>query len=83
MYYVYLLKSKSNGQAYVGSTKDLKKRFQEHNTGNNKSTKSGRPWEVFYYEAYAKEKFALSREKRLKQYGKSLGILKKRIGFDD
>ncbi|MFA5831680.1 MAG: GIY-YIG nuclease family protein [Candidatus Paceibacterota bacterium] len=33
MYYTYLLESKKDGQWYTGYTKDLQKRFLEHNQG--------------------------------------------------
>ncbi|MEO8065255.1 MAG: GIY-YIG nuclease family protein [Candidatus Doudnabacteria bacterium] len=58
MFYVYILKSKKDGQKYVGSTKDLKKRFKLHNEGRVFSTKSRIPFELIYYEAYKSEKDA-------------------------
>lgn len=45
----------------------------------NTSTKFGIPWSLVYYEAYNAESDAIAREKGLKKYGGSLGILKKRI----
>jgi len=82
MYYVYLLKSLKTGEAYIGFTTDLKMRFAQHNAGKEISTKNKRPWKMFYYEAYVDKKFALKREKNLKHYGKALGMLKSRIGFN-
>ena len=81
MHYVYLLKSETTGKAYVGFTKDLKQRFIEHNNSKNKSTKHGIPWDLVYYEAYKDESKARIREKKLKQYGNSLALLKIRIGL--
>lgn len=52
MYYTYILKSKKDSQFYLGSTKDLKKRFKEHNDGKVYSTKYRKPFELVYYEAY-------------------------------
>lgn len=81
MYYVYLLSSQLNGEIYVGSTIDLRKRFKEHNLGLHSSTKRYRPWSVYYYEAYSNEKLARIREKRLKHNGNAIRELKKRIGL--
>jgi len=64
--WVYILKSKKDGHLYVGSTKNLRKRLQEHNLGLIRSTKSRRPFELVYYEAYKSEKDARLRESRLK-----------------
>ena len=81
MYYVYLLKSKKTGEAYIGFTADLKKRFSEHNSGKNRSTKAYTPWELVYYEGFKNREMARDRELKLKHFGQSLTILKKRVGF--
>lgn len=81
MHYVYLLKSLRNGKAYIGKTADLKRRFEEHNSGNVKATKSSLPWELVYYEAFKNRKAADNRELKLKHYGQSLTRLKTRIDF--
>ena len=51
MFYTYILKSKKNGNLYIGYTHNLTKRFEEHNQGLNISTKPYMPWEIIYYEA--------------------------------
>ena len=51
MYYVYVLKSLKDGDLYTGSTNNLKRRFEEHNLGKEKSTRYRRPFELIYYEA--------------------------------
>ncbi|MDO8507033.1 MAG: GIY-YIG nuclease family protein [bacterium] len=66
MYYVYILKSKTDGKYYFGSTADLKNRFKEHNAGKVKSTKNRVPFELVCYEAYLTKTIALNREKYLK-----------------
>ena len=83
MHYVYLLYSRKASKFYIGETKDLRRRLSQHNAGESFSTKSGRPWEVVYYEAYMSKQAAQTREKRLKQYGKGLAQLKNRIGLDE
>ncbi len=79
MYYLYILKSKKDGNLYTGSTNDLKRRFSEHNGGKVSSTKSQIPYILIYYESYANENDARRREFALKKDGKALGQLKRRI----
>ena len=61
--YVYVLKSLKDGNFYKGYTKDLKKRFEDHNKGKVESTKLRTPFELIYYEACRNEEDALHREK--------------------
>ena len=79
MHYVYLLKSNKSKWLYIGMTKNLKKRMAEHCAGTSYTTRKYLPVELVYYEAYKSETDAKSREKRLKQYGNVIGLLKKRI----
>lgn len=79
MYYVYLLKSLNFEQIYVGSTNDLKRRFQEHNDGKEFHTNKYKPWKLVYYEAFDNEKAARIREQKLKDHGNAIRELKKRI----
>jgi len=66
MFYVYILISIKDYNLYTGFTRDLKKRFDYHNNGLNKSTESRRPFKLLYYEAYANEGDARKRELFLK-----------------
>ncbi len=79
MHYVYILKSKKYEWIYTGFTSDLRKRLTEHMAGKNFSTKKYLPIKLVYYEAFCSEIDAMNREKHLKQYGNSMGLLKKRI----
>lgn len=65
-YYVYVLRSLHHDFIYVGFTSDLKKRFSEHNSGSELSTKPYYPFELIHYEAYANEKDAKRREEYFK-----------------
>ena len=65
-WYVYVLYSDKNNSFYVGFTRDLKKRFAEHNKGLNFSTKTYKPWVLLYYEAHSHEQDAGRRERYLK-----------------
>lgn len=64
-FYVYVLQG-ANDKMYVGYTKNLRKRLQEHNHGIVFSTKPHRPWQLIFYEAYLHEKDAKRREKYFK-----------------
>ena len=66
MFYVYCLQSEEFGDLYFGFTKDLKRRFKEHNQKLNFSTKRLAPWKIIYYEACLNEDDAKRREKYLK-----------------
>ena len=68
MYYTYVLQSSKDSQFYVGFTKDLKLRFEQHKKGLVEATKSRRPLELIYYEACLDQKDAVRREKYLKTY---------------
>ncbi len=66
MNYVYILQSDSNGKLYKGQTTDLKRRLQEHNSGNSKFTSLNGPWKLIYYEAFLNKQDALEEERFLK-----------------
>jgi len=65
-YYVYILKSLSHNFIYIGFTENLKQRFEEHNSGESKSTKPYMPYDIIHYEAYKNIKDAKRREGYLK-----------------
>ena len=52
MQYIYILQSEKTGDIYKGMTNDLRRRFKEHNAGQETSTKNGAPWKLLYYEAF-------------------------------
>lgn len=79
MFYVYLLYSDSFDEFYLGSTRDLKKRFKQHQEGLNKSIRKAKDCKVVYYEAYLTEKSATQREANLKRSGKAYHSLKQRV----
>ncbi len=66
MFYIYCLESEKFDELYFGYTKDLKRRFKEHNQKLNFSTKRYAPWKLIYYEACLNEKDAKRREQYLK-----------------
>ncbi len=78
MYYTYVIQSKVDKKFYTGSTKDLRKRFNEHNSGKVSSTKNRGPFMLIYYEACLNEHDARYREKYLKS-GLGKRYLKSRL----
>ena len=67
MYFVYLLRSESNGKSYVGFTsKEVNRRLEEHNIGSNSWTKKNGPFKMLYYESYVCRQDAVNREKFFK-----------------
>ena len=68
MYYTYVLESEKDGNRYVGYTKDLELRLEEHKKGNVDSTKDRRPLKLIYYEACRDREDATHREKYLKTH---------------
>jgi len=64
--YVYIIQSKKNGRVYIGSTEDINLRLQQHNRGENKSTKAFKPWALVKKEEYQDKALALKRERFLK-----------------
>lgn len=64
---VYILKSQKNGQYYIGSTIDFKKRFDQHQRGNVTSTKIHRPYKVMLVQQYKSITQAKQIEYKLKR----------------
>jgi putative endonuclease len=65
-YYTYVLKSERDYHLYVGFTSNLRKRFDEHNRGKVRSTKSRRPLSLVYYEEHENKTSGRKREIFLK-----------------
>lgn len=65
MYYVYCL-NMSNGQIYTGSSSNLVKRFNTHQSGNVLTTSKYLPVSLVGYEAYQKKSDAQRRERFMK-----------------
>jgi putative endonuclease len=69
MIYVYVLQSEADSGLYIGKTGNLRRRFEEHQSGESRSTKGRRPWKLIYYEAYLDIADAEGREVFLKSGG--------------
>jgi putative endonuclease len=64
--YVYVLRSQTDRQFYVGLTRNLPSRVQLHNKGQVPSTKKRTPFQLVYWEGCLNESDAAQREKYLK-----------------
>jgi putative endonuclease len=62
MYYAYILRSLSDDNFYYGHSETLDKRLDEHNKGKVRSTKSRRPFILYYYEQFKTKSEAAKRE---------------------
>ena len=62
MFKTYILQSEIDRTFYYGHTKNLESRLKDHNRGKVRSTKSKRPWNVYYYETYETKSEAYRRE---------------------
>ncbi|NTU46882.1 GIY-YIG nuclease family protein [Candidatus Roizmanbacteria bacterium] len=79
MFYTYVLYSLKSKRLYIGSTADLKQRFDEHNKGIGGSyTSKNIPFKLVHYEAFLSKKDAIKQERFYKTgYGRE--VLKEKI----
>jgi len=66
MFYVYAISSLNRNYIYVGLTDNVERRFVEHNTGKNKTTKPYLPFKIIYIEEFETRVEARNREKYFK-----------------
>jgi putative endonuclease len=66
MYFVYAITSLSRNYIYVGLTNNFIRRIDEHQGGNNRTTKAYRPFKLILLEEYKTRIEARQREKYLK-----------------
>jgi putative endonuclease len=69
MYSTYILYSKSKNQYYTGQCEDISLRLGQHNTGRNRSTKTGIPWEVVFIKQFGTRAEATFLESKIKKRG--------------
>jgi predicted GIY-YIG superfamily endonuclease len=83
MFYTYVLQSQEDDTYYVGYTKDVKKRLQNHNLGKVRYTKGHLPYKLIYTEEYKSIKEAKAREIEIKTVKNIKYFLKKQMGSPD
>ena len=66
MYYVYAIRSLVRNYIYVGLTNMVERRINEHNKGQNRSTKAYIPFNLIYVEMFNTREKARKKEIYLK-----------------
>lgn len=67
LWFVYILRC-SDGTLYTGITKDIDRRFEQHNKGTaSKYTRSRLPVKLVYQESQPNQSLALKREAAIKE----------------
>ena len=66
-YFVYILESKSRDRFYIGSTENLDRRVEFHNSPQARWTKRFQPWVLRYFEEFETRSEAVIRENELKR----------------
>lgn len=65
-FYVYVLQSLRDKQFYIGITNNLRRRFIQHQCGENISTAKRLPLKIIYFEGHLSKDDAMRREKYFK-----------------
>ncbi len=65
-FFVYILFSFKDSGFYIGCSKDINKRFDQHSKGEVYSTKNRRPLKIIYLETFINKSDAMAREEFLK-----------------
>ncbi len=78
MWYVYILRSATDTNLYVGSTNDIWRRLSEHNSGKVDSTRGRIPFSLEAYIAVKDKAKAIELEQYFKT-GSGRAMLEKRI----
>ena len=68
MHYVYIIRTISTAQLYVGATSDLKPRLSDHNSGKSPHTSKFIPWELEWCLGFPDKQQAYDFEKYLKSH---------------
>jgi len=79
MFYVYAISSKVTNYIYVGLTNNFERRFDVHNSGQNKTTRTYKPYKLILVEKFETRLEARLKEKYLKS-GIGKEFLKRLIG---
>ncbi len=74
-YWVYILASRPNGTLYIGITRDLRTRLEQHRSGHGSEfVKKYRVNLLVHVEEFASPQEAIAREKQLKNWRRSWKI---------
>ena len=78
MFYVYVLRSKTDGKLYTGFTPDLKTRLRRHESGEVVSIEARRPFDLLVFAAFKNRDKDLEFEQYLKT-GSGRAFSRKRL----
>ena len=73
-YFVYIIFSKRLNRFYIGFTKDLDNRIQEHNSGESPYTSQGMPWKLIWTTTKSTTRSAEVLEQKLKNLSRDRKI---------
>ena len=76
LWYVYVIRGITSGFRYVGHTRNVQRRLEEHNAGETQSTKAFRPFELEMFIAVRTEEKAVELERYFKT-GSGRAVLRK------
>jgi len=68
---VYIIQSNSSKRYYTGVSNDLMRRLEQHNQGENISTKNRGPWFLVWQSILMSKSEALQLERKIKKRGAS------------
>jgi putative endonuclease len=75
MYFVYILASRRYGTLYIGVTRDLRRRLEQHRSGAVSSfTRQYRVYRLVHVESFDDPENAIRREKQLKKWNRDWKI---------
>lgn len=81
MFYAYILQSVANpAEHYRGSTSDLRRRLEDHNSGKCSHTSKLKPWRIVFYAAFETIELARDFERYLKS-GSGHAFAKRHLGI--
>jgi len=67
VFFTYILYSNSLNKYYIGSTNNISRRLEEHNSRHTKSTRNGIPWHLVFVKTFGNHSEALKFEKMIKR----------------
>ena len=76
MYYTYVLQSMTDKNFYIGFTRNLKLRFEQHNKGLVKTVLNKGRLLLVYHEACVDRGYTMNREKYFKTYNGKENLIK-------
>ena len=80
MYYVYIIENEKK-EKYIGYTKNLRKRLEEHNANRGARYTKNSKWDIVYIEGYRTQEQAMKRERSIKRSGAIRKALYERISM--